>query len=97
MLLQLHVARDIRAEWSSIVRERGATEPGMKFCGDGRAAHLGAAFEHQRFEACFGEIESGNQTVVPATDDDDIARFGHRPMRLRLSEFREPPGVRARP
>jgi hypothetical protein len=49
----------------------------MKLLGDGGAASLGAAFEHQRFESGFGEIEGGNQTVVSGTDDDHIARFGH--------------------
>src|ERR1035437_7168215 len=59
------------------MRESGATKARMKFFGDGRAAHLGAAFEHKRFESGFGEIEGGDQTVVSATDDDDIACFGH--------------------
>ena len=76
-MLQLHVAYDVGAEWAGVMRERGATEAGMKFFGDGRAAHLGAAFEHQRFQSGFGEIEGGDQTVVSATDDDDVARFGH--------------------
>src|ERR1700687_5300569 len=77
MLLQLHVASDVGAERAGVMRERGAAEAGMKVFGDGRAAYLGAAFEHQRFESCFGEIEGGDQTIVSATDDDHIARFGH--------------------
>ncbi len=77
MLLQLHVAHDVSAERARVMRQRRATEAGMKFFGDGRAAHLGAAFQHQRFESRFGEVEGGDQTVVPAADDDDIARFSH--------------------
>ena len=97
MLLQLHIAYDVGAEGAGVMRERRAAEAGMKFFGNGRAAHLGAAFEHQRFESGFGEIEGGDQAVVTATDDDDLARFGHTSMRLRLSKFRAPPDVRSRP
>ncbi len=60
--------------WASVEQRK----PGMKFFGDGCAAHLGAAFEHQRFESGFGEIEGGDQTVVSAADDDDIASLSHR-------------------
>ncbi len=49
----------------------------MKFFRDRRSAHLRAAFEHERLESSFGQIEGGDQTVVSATDDDDVARFGH--------------------
>ncbi len=49
----------------------------MKFFGDGRAADLRAAFEHQRLETGFGQIEGGDETVVSAADDDDIACLSH--------------------
>ena len=45
----------------------------MKFVGDRRAADLRAAFEHQRLESCLGQIERGDQAVVAAADDDDVA------------------------
>src|SRR6266403_4458432 len=97
VLLQLHITYDIGTERAGVMRERGAAEAWVKFFGNGRAAHLGAAFENQRFESGFGEIEGGDQTVVSATDDDHVARFGHTSMRLRLSKFRAPPDVPARP
>ena len=46
----------------------------MKFFSDRGAANLRAAFEHERLESRFGQVESGDQAVVPATDDDDVAR-----------------------
>src|SRR5882757_795944 len=49
----------------------------MKFFGDRRAAHLRAAFEHERLESGFGQIEGGDQAVVSATDNDHIACFSH--------------------
>ena len=71
----------------------------MKFFGDGGPADLGAAFEHQRFESGFGEIEGGDQAVVSAADDDNVARV--RPSAyaapFHLSGFRARPDVRARP
>ena len=51
----------------------------MKFLGDGSAAGLSAAFEHQRLVSGFSQVEGGDQAVVAATDDDDVAvvGFGH--------------------
>src|SRR3984957_14575921 len=49
----------------------------MKFFCNGRAAHLGAAFEHQWFESGFGEIEGGDQPIVSTTNDNDVACLGH--------------------
>ena len=61
---------------SGRVGESGTAEAGMKFLGDGGAAGLGAALEHQRFVSGFGQIESGDQAVVAAADDDDVAVVG---------------------
>ena len=38
---------------------------------------LHAAFEHERLESGFGQIEGGDQAVVPAADNDDIALPRH--------------------
>ena len=73
VLLQLHVADDVGTQRPGGVRKRGAAEAGMKFFGDGRAAGLRAALEHQRLESGFGQVEGGDQPVVAATDDDDVA------------------------
>src|SRR5208283_5194643 len=67
----------IGAQRSGIMRQRRATKARTNFFRDGRAAHLGAAFEHQRSEAGFGEVEGRDQTVMSATDDDHVASFGH--------------------
>ena len=73
VFFQLHVADDVWANRAGGVRQRGAAEAGMKFIGDGGAADLGAALEDERFESGFGEIERGDQPVVAAADDDDVA------------------------
>ena len=70
----------------------------MKFFGDGRAAGLRAALEHQRLESGFGQVEGGDQPVVAAADDDDIAVAGFRaclgrPLEVFQNfERRQPPG-----
>jgi len=43
----------------------------MKFLGDGAAADHFAAFEDERFEAAFGEIKSGDESVVPTPDENN--------------------------
>ena len=70
----------------------------MKFFGDGRAAGLLAPFENQRLESGFGQVKRGDQPVVSAADDDDVARC--RPWlrcSLSLSESPAPTAVPARP
>ena len=58
--LELHVAHDVGAQWPRAMGERRAAEAGMKFLGDGRAADLRAAFEHQRLKSGFGQVEGGD-------------------------------------
>ena len=101
VLLQLHVADDVGTQRSGGVRQRGAAEAGMKFFGDGGAAGLRAALEHQRLVSGLGQIERGDQSVVAAADDDDVAlpgTFAFRPcLRRSLEVFQnfqrcQPPG-----
>ena len=73
MLLQLHVADDVGPQRSGRVGKRGTTKAGMKFFCDGSAAGLRAALQHQRFVSSFGEVKGGDQPVVAAADDDDVA------------------------
>ena len=49
----------------------------MKFFVDSRAANLRAAFEDEGLEARLREIESSDESVVSATDDDDVACLRH--------------------
>src|SRR5207249_802380 len=77
VLLELHVAHDVRADRSGGVRERRAAEAGMKFFGDGGSAGLRAPFENERLESGFRKVERGDEAVVTASDDDDVALVGH--------------------
>src|SRR5262245_40216288 len=77
MLLQLHIADDIRAQGTSIVDESGTPKPRMELFGDGRAANLGSPFEHQGLEPGLGQVKGCYQTVVSAADDDEVASFRH--------------------
>ena len=72
---KLHVAHDIGAQRAGGMRERGTAKAGMKFLRDGGAADLRAALEYERLESGLGQIKCGDQTVVAATDDDDVARL----------------------
>ena len=49
----------------------------MEFLGDGRAADLVAALEHEGLESGFGEVKRGDQAIVPAANNDDVARVRH--------------------
>jgi hypothetical protein len=49
----------------------------MKFLGDGAAADHFAAFEDERLEAAFSEIKSGDESVVPAADENYALSEGH--------------------
>jgi hypothetical protein len=42
------------------------------------AAYDLAALEHKRMQARLCEIAAGDESVVPAADDYDIASFSHR-------------------
>jgi hypothetical protein len=59
------------------MRDGGTFEAGMKLFGDGGSADNGAAFEDERLVAFFREIESGDESVVPAAENDDVALRGH--------------------
>jgi hypothetical protein len=44
----------------------------VKLVRNGCAADLRIAFEYERFESRFGEIERGDQSIVTAADNDDV-------------------------
>lgn len=70
--LEPHILHDVRAHRASEMRKRRTLEAGMKFFGDRSASDDGAAFEHKRFVSGLRQIESRNQAVVPAADDNDV-------------------------
>ena len=70
MLVEAQVARDVGTKRADGVRKRGSAKAGMKFLGDGAAANDFAAFENERLEAAFREIERGDECVVTAADDE---------------------------
>src|SRR6266700_706328 len=78
MLFELHVANDFWPKRTGGMREDGRPESWMKFFGDRGAADLIAAFEHERLESRLSEIKGRDQAVVPAADNDDVARVRHR-------------------
>ena len=77
MLLKAHVANNIGPKRPGGVGEDGGTKSRMKFSRDGRAADLMAALNNQRLESGLGQIEGGDQSIVAAADDNDVARVRH--------------------
>ena len=69
--------RDAGVERADGVGERRTVKAGMKFFRDGPAANHFAALEHQRLEAAFGEIKSGDERVVPAANENHALSDGH--------------------
>ncbi len=67
-LFDLHVPRDFCAKRAKGMGKRGGLEAGMKFLGDGATTDHFAAFEDEGLEATFGEIKSGDESVVTAAD-----------------------------
>jgi hypothetical protein len=49
----------------------------MKFLGNGAAANHFAPLEDERFEPSFGKIKSGDESVVPAADENYALAEGH--------------------
>ncbi len=83
MLFELHVAHNIATQRSRRMRQRRTAEAGIELFGDGGAARLRSALEHQRLVSGPGQVEGGNQPIMSAADDDDVAVrcrgsfFGH--------------------
>ena len=55
----------------------GELEAGKHFFGDRGAAEHVAAFEHQHFLARARQISSVDQSVMSATNDDDVVFIAH--------------------
>jgi len=85
---ELQVASDVSAERSERVRKRGGPKAGMKFLGDGAAAEIFAAFEDGGLEAAFGKIESGDERVVTAADENNFLSEGHGQLAAFFQFFR---------
>jgi len=49
----------------------------MKFLSDSAAADHFAAFENERLEAAFSEIERGDKSIVPTADQDHALSERH--------------------
>ena len=82
---QIEFANDFGAKERDYVGTFGEEEAGDDFFSDGGAAEDAAAFENQNFLACFGQIGCVHETVVTASDDDDIVGLRHS-LRLRNEE-----------
>jgi len=67
--LRANVARDLRAKRAESVRESRGFEAGIEFFRDSAAANHFAAFEDEGLEAALGKIKSGDESVVPAADE----------------------------
>src|SRR5580704_4189334 len=96
MARQLHVAYDFGHQRAPGMRKRGAAKPGMKFLSDGRTADDVAAFENQRLQSFFREVERGDEGVVPTAENYDIARSRHGycfPLSFRISSAARRPGA----
>src|ERR1700757_1395870 len=50
---------------------------GMKFFSDGCTTDLISSFEHERLISGLGQVKRGDQSVMPAADNDDVARVRH--------------------
>src|SRR5437764_2619300 len=77
MTLKLHVAINVVADRSHGVRKGRAAEAGSDLFGSGATADDAATLQYQRLEPRLSEIKSGDQTVVPTTDNNDFLLFAH--------------------
>src|SRR5277367_2828778 len=93
---ELHVLHDGGERRAAGMRYGGTFEAGMKFFGDGGAANHRAAFEDEGLVAFFREVEGGDERVVAAAENYDVALRGHAqllPVSLRISRAASRPGA----
>src|SRR5437899_279591 len=87
-ILELKVASDVGAKGPKRVRERGSAKARMKFLGNGAAAEVFPAFENGGLEAALGKIESGNERIVTAADENNFLSEGHGQLAAFFQFFR---------
>jgi hypothetical protein len=93
---ELHVLDNGGEQRAAGVRYGGTFEAGMKFLGDGGAADDRPAFEDEGLVAFLREIEGGDESVVSAAENDDVALRGHAqllPVSFRISSAARRPGA----
>jgi hypothetical protein len=76
MLLQLHVADDLRQDRPRRVRQSRTTESRMKLIGNGSPANLRPTLEHKRFVSSLSQIERSDQSIVAAANNHNVATPG---------------------
>src|ERR1035441_9070347 len=77
MLLQLHVTHNAGQNRTRRVRECRTAKSGMELIGHRGPADLRVALKYQRSVARLSQVERGDQPIVAAANDDDIAPLGH--------------------
>jgi hypothetical protein len=74
---QIQVARDARQQRASRMGERRRAETFVKLFGDGDSSDLLATLKHERRKTGPRQVRGGDETVVPASDDDDSRLARH--------------------
>src|SRR5579859_3114799 len=76
---KLHFLQNVGAQRPASMREGGALEARKEFVCDGGAAYHGPALQHQWLKPRLGQIESRDQAVGAAADDNDLLSAAHSP------------------
>src|SRR5213082_2365223 len=69
---EIELANDLGAQKTDDVREDGELEAGKDLLGHGGAAHQWSSLQDDRLLAASREICRGDESVVPAADDDGV-------------------------
>jgi len=75
--VEFEITGNVSTKRTDGVRKSGRVKAGMKFLGDGAAADHFPAFENNRLEPAFCEIERCDEGVVAAADESYALSDGH--------------------
>jgi len=76
-LFGLQIFGNVRAKRAERVRQGRSVKAGMKFLGDGATADHFAAFKDEWLEAALGKIESSDENIVPAANENHALSDRH--------------------
>ena len=77
VIMQLHVGDDFGAQQADGVAGGGVAEAGVELLGHRRAADHVPPFQHPHLQPRLGEVESADEAIVAAADNQGVIGIGH--------------------
>src|SRR5438034_5185802 len=74
---QLEIGYDIREQRTGGVGQCGTAETGMNLFSSCQTSQHFAAFQDECLQSCLRQIARRDESIMTATDNDDVVLFGH--------------------